>query len=437
MTTPPPEPDDPLTSAFRTVRRLSALDAPYGGVLARDGGDAVVLVDVDTCPLSRSETDLGPHVLGVRDVARTRTGCALVLPWCVESLDRLLLRRGPASLGAGEAVTVALSLHRGRAALAAAGRGVPARGAWWVTDAGCPVFARSDQPEAPTIDEATARVWERLIETTGSRAVADLLRVLDVEDPAAERALFTAASPTPLVLDAAMPVRAERLARADRADEAESPPADGGRLLGALRAALVRHVDADLADTVSDAAHALRRRVGRATTGRRLRPVVLAGIVAGVALTAGLLLWPTPEDAVADREPRSAAVAASEAASPAPVSTPTTAAVDGAAATPAPDEAEDPAAAAPATALEAALSAGAGCAEESRCRDHVEDGAGDGVVAAFARLVREDQSVELLDDLGGVAVLRATGAAGGTVVVVVVEVESRWLVRDIREIAAP
>jgi hypothetical protein len=50
-----------------------------------------------------------------------------------------------------------------------------------------------------------------------------------------------------------------------------------------------------------------------------------------------------------------------------------------------------------------------------------------------------DRTVELLDDLGGVAILSVTGV-DGTVpaqLVVLVRTDERWVIRDVRDVEGP
>ncbi|HWI30782.1 MAG TPA: hypothetical protein VNT50_04785, partial [Microbacterium sp.] len=151
--------DGPLTDAYRPVRAIVPPETPIGGILSRAGDDIVVLVDAGelTAWPGWGFTD-AQHVLAPLDLARRAGGHDAVLPWCSERVDVFLGRRRAASapLGGGEIVTLAVSALRG-AAEAHSGRGGDApspTGAWWLTDAGCPVFVHAESGDAA---EAGAR----------------------------------------------------------------------------------------------------------------------------------------------------------------------------------------------------------------------------------------------------------------------------------------
>jgi hypothetical protein len=182
-----------------------------------------------------------------------------------------------------------------------------------------------------------------------------------------------------------------------------------------------RHIDADFAGVVSDAAHSFRRRL----RGRRPKPWLLAAGVAAAVLIGGAL-WPVGEDEPATAEARIAAPPSAAPASmepPSPSAAPTGTAPSGPA----------DLAAITASLLDERL----GCDGDASCLDDVvEDPRVSWPGGAIDRPA-EERSVTLLDEFGGVAVLRveATDDEAAAQLVVIVESDGRWLLRDVHDVA--
>ncbi len=237
------------------------------------------------------------HVLAPLDLIRRIDGHDVMLPLCVERVEDFLLRRATrrVPLSVGETVTLGVSLVRGFAAWHAIGRGT---GEWWLTDGGRPVLAcGSSGLEVP---RHTAELLRSLAEgspcasalTFAAEAVSgSRVSVHDLRD--AEDALFG---------DRRRQSRSRRRC-SDRGAPATSPASGGMTRAGRAGIALddepgrptwvdtmARHVDADLADTVSRVTTGVWRRLRTPRAGTR-RPWLFAGGAAAAVLAAGLL-WP-------------------------------------------------------------------------------------------------------------------------------------------------
>ena len=434
MTEPPPI-DDPLTGAVVRMRRVAQPEAPFGGWLARVDETVVQLVDTADLRGWAGWRDRGDHVLAVHDVSRTSSGHEAVLPWCVERVDTFLARRAQAGvdLGAGEVITVAVSLIRG----CDAARGEELRGHWWLTQDGTPTFVCAASDAGDRIGEAAGLLVDRLAETPivdGSwrlREVATMLRDGRASKEA-EAHLFAIASPEPLVLAPLTPRRAADARRAGVVDIVEPERRDSflGRLVS-------RHVDSGVGDMVSDAMESVRRRAGNARR-RIARPWLVAAGIAGVIVVGGLA-WPTGSAPAANARP-----AASESPTPS-----TAAAVpadadpvaqEGGVETEGGDETGDAAAQSdPASALQSALDALAACMEVPCKAKYFEESAAPDMPSGAVDLPAAERKVELLDDLGGVAILSVSGV-DGTVpaqLVVLVRTGQSWVIRDVRDVEAP
>jgi hypothetical protein len=434
--------DTLLGSTYRPVRAARAKeDAPWPGVLARESGGAMrLLVDAD---------DLGPdwtgwdaasdgHILAPVDIARRRGGHDAVLPVCVERLEDFLRRReARLPLTAGEAVTLGVSLLRGCGQLAAAPQ---TTGEWWMDDGGRPVLATevvprraveatADAMAGVTVDSPLRRTWD-----TAVRAVsAERLSVPDLV--AAEDALFALAAPEPLSTRALGPrPAAEVSAAAAPTERAAAAPAAGDR---SLWQTLLHGMDADLADTVSQATTTVWRRLGggrraaSARTGARRAPWIVGGAVAAAVLAVGAL-WPAGGPATADGSLPIPAPSVSEAGvtdtgAPAPAVAPVDA-----------GPAEVDASADLVAVTAALLDARTACAGDDRClgavaADSAKSPAPGGVIDRAA----EDRMITLLDDFGDVAVLRvdAADADAPAQLIVIERTDEKWLLRDVHDVA--
>lgn len=445
MTTTPSSPEL-LDSAYRVVRRLTPPDSPWEGLLARDGDEAVVLVDAEHARDTARRGPRGPHVLQPSDVARTATGHRLVFPWCVEPLADFVARHRPEGIDDGEVVTIALSLHRGLLALAP-GRGEDeARGSWWLTDTGCPTFAVTGG-DAPPVGETTRARWAELAAATANPATGSRLERLAPGDRAVVAGLVAIAPPQALTLTRTPPRRVAAAMRTEPVDvdEADEPWA----LAGLLRRTVGRFVDPEWGGRVGDAVDSMRRRVRRPVqdsaggndvaprrrpTARR-RALALGGVVAAGVLAVGLL-WPSDTPGAeagltADTSP-SAVVPGQETETSGQPDSPTAlpTALPSAPQTPAASPTPGVAAHDPAAAVADLLARAADCAVTATCDEVFEKA--DAVPAT--KLPIEPASITLLDDLGGIAVFRVESAdAGGpSLVVILVEMEGEWRIRDAR-----
>ncbi|MCR2785611.1 MULTISPECIES: hypothetical protein [unclassified Microbacterium] len=435
-----------------TVVRVVSDGTPWPGAIVReDDGRATLHVDVTLL----QETAVwcaaaDGHLLTPVDIVRTAGGQEAVFALCQQRLDDLLRSRAEAGaeLAAGECVTVAVSVLRGTAEA-----GDAPCGHWWLTEEGRPVLALGG--DASAVDAARG-ILALLREHARGELATALAAALDaVADPRAdlaeaEDALFAAAAPTPLITTVLAPARARSVATALRA-ETPAPRS-------ALRATIERHVDTEVADRVLGAREDLRerwaarrarraeRRAARVTKAsprtlkeasdpkpptvrvRRRAPLLTGAAVAAVVLGAGLL-WPADE-------PSSAGSSA-----PPPAATPSTAAT--AEATPAPDgpaaaPAPDPAAATdPVAIADGLLSAASACTDEG-CRDALREMPGRPVIDGVLGLPAGERQIVLVDDYGGVAVLRVSATAAGSApdrLLVTVETDQKWLIRDAYDVA--
>ena len=430
--------DDLLDSAYRVVRRLTPPEAPYPGLLARDGDDAVVLVDPSLLPQVSRRRSRGAHVLEPVDVARVGNEPRLVLPWCVDSLPRMLAWRRAEGIEDGEAVTIAISLYRGFAALQPERDDVEACGSWWVTDTGRPVFALGGDDARP-IGESTREAWSALAAATTGVQVRACLQRNSIDDLATPAALFAVADPMPVTMMTASPRRissSPSRRNQDPVDEAERT----GLFATVLGRAVGRFVDPEWGTRAAGALHAVSRRIqgprsksAVATSSAadslpakrgRHRAVLLGGLVASTVLAVGLL-WPSDT-------PNAEADAASH-ATPSPTPTPTQSETALSATQPTALPTSSPEEDDPTTELTSLLARAGQCEDLSACPDVFEN---DGGATLEVKLPIAPASVTLLDDLGGVAVFRVgvvgDAADAGSLVVILVDVDGAWRIRDAR-----
>ena len=422
--------------------------APWPGTIVRHAdGQSALHVEAELLEgtsVWRAAPD--GHILAPREVVRTASGHEAVFALCHGRLDHVLheRREAQAAPSAGECVTVAVSVLRGTGE---AGPG--ACGQWWVTAEGRPVLALGGTTPA-------AHASRDILTLMSAHAAGDLADALQsagaaVADPRpdalerAEDALFAAAEPAPLVIDLPAPARALSVSVTARP---HAGPA------AALRGALERHVDGDVAEQVGAAGEDLRRRWQRTRERRaarraarqarprvrtrpvgtqpaptaqspaaarptRVRPVVVGCSIAGLVLTAGLL-WPSdgaPAPATASPESTPAEIGdASAAATPSPVLTPMAAA--------------DPVAAA-----ESLLDTAAACADDA-CLSALRETPGRPAIDGVLALPPAERQLALVDDYGGVAVLRVSAdGESADRLLVIVDDGHKWLIRDAYDVA--
>ncbi len=413
---------DASTSA--PLRRLAATESPIPGALLA-GDPPLVWTDADLwehIPAWRAEPD--GHLLAPVDAGRTSQAHGLLIPHCPHRLAEMLERR--VTLADGEVVTIAVSLLRGGAE---ADRLGAEHGRWWVTSDGRPVLATVGV--TPWRDEAQA-----LFELIGTGRPPALGAALDeasqvLSDPRrlqrelahVEDALFATAEAAPLATEL-VALRARTIA-VTRGSDAVVPaaPASRGVGPGVLRSLIERHFDARVAERVQAAWSVARtslRAPGRRpvrtsdAASRARRPLprrlpLLLGCGAGAIVLCAGLLWPDPAvEGAAEAVPASAP----------PRGTP--------AATAASRDLRDVGA--------ALIDRLATCAADGCGSDVVED-VGRDLPAGATTDPDADRTVSLLDEYGGVAVLRVESADARAQIAVLVSVDEKWLVRDVYDVA--
>lgn len=417
---------DPLDLPV-ALRAVDAAQAPYPGTL-RATDPPTLWVDAEEAGADALwDLALDEHLLAPLDLARTPDGVALVLPACPTSLTAFVDRR--VGVGEDEAVTIAVSLLRGCAAAVRRGR---EHGTWWVTSDGRPVLALGGSSDAAA--EAAAIIAGLAAHSgaglgAGLRAAAELLadpRALRRGREDAETALFEAAVPGPLRLDGA-PLRARELAVATRMTAVD----------------VAAHVDPGIAERVRASLGAVvasvqtwrerhrpraAERPEPATKPRRPAPLLVGGAVAAVIAVAGAA-WPAPADdrsaPMQEGRTRSDSPGAAE---PSPARTPES---DVAAeATIGPGAAEAGA---------GALTAYAACSDDP-CRALLREDPSRTLPAGAATTAAPDRVIDLVDEYGGVAVLRVTAAGWTPQFAVVVgepgdDAGRTWLIRDVYDAA--
>ena len=388
---------------------------PFAGEVVAHGCGPAVRVDAATAvALWRAR---GEHVASALDVVRTSSGHAVVMPQCVESIAALATRRAAAGapLSPGEVVTLAVSVVRGTLAEHEAhGRG-RCRGRWWLSEDGTPLFLHDDDAgdDASSAGGEALRAIQASCGTDGATADALHSAVAAVEDP--DRLAQAAASVEEglFALAPAAPVRTQVPGRRRRS----------GEPIGAVGAAgdrpawrrLADAADGGVAEMVSEALTQLWRAVrrgGRPSRGSRHRVVLLPGACGALVLAAGLL-WPG---------------ATEEATPPAPRASPEPTVADVAVPSP-----ETDAVAAAAGVLDAIRA----CGDDPVCVRPLQD---QGAVigregAAFAEAAA--RTLTLLDDVGGLVLVRANDSTGTrpAQIVEILRTDEKWVLRDIHDVA--
>ncbi len=391
---------------------------------AGPSGERFVLVDTRVLPAGWRGWDASPggHVLAALDVARRADGHDVLLPVLHEPLSLFLRRRADSAvpLRVGEAVTIGVSLLRARAELA---ERASVTGEWWLAESGRPVFATDASPTpfaetTTSLFDEIARAVPRDDAWNEAVSAAGAVRVSASDLDRAEMALFATAVPEPLDLRAPdTDALGGRPARGDSTVDQADTPRRG------MWESLMAHVDGDLADLVSKATTGLWRRWRSRETGRRRRaPVVVAASAAAGVLAVGLL-WPADSGPVATAEGLSASPTPSVDGAPGtgdrPQPTPTGQA----------PEAED---------LEAVtgdlLDRLAACGDDHACAGALFLGDRSDVTG-IAALPSAHRELALLDDFGGVAVLRVDAQEDSLPpqLVVIAAVDGEWLLRDVHD----
>ncbi|MDR6691942.1 hypothetical protein J2X55_002872 [Microbacterium sp. 1154] len=320
-----------------------------------------------------------------------------------EPFDVYLRRRARSSvpLTPGEAVTAAVGLLRGCREAAAAREGTR----WWLTATGCPVAV--EDPGGLDAVAATAEGLAHLAEIAADPPTRDLIdraRASVLTRPprdwdALERRFFSHAAPLPLVLGPLIP-----------SVEAAPPVLEREGAVGRV----LELVDADLAEAARSALGGVRERW---RSSRALRLAIVAGGFAAIAVI-GFSLLPTEQtpDPVAsahtmvDPAPSTTTPWLSE---PPPVDE----------RRPLSDDVQEIA--------RSLFGEIAACRGERACVSTFEEN------SAFPRetLLADAAAgrIEVVDDFGGVTVVRVD-TAGSTQYVTLVRQNERWLVRAARTV---
>jgi hypothetical protein len=429
--------DGPLRSPYRAVRVVRAPDdGPWPGTLVSTAaGDAIVLVDSDTLGSHWRgwQAEPGGHVLAPIDLVRRVDGHDVALPVCTERLDDFVRRRASRMpLTIGECVTIGVSVLRGCAPIS----GDPdVTGDWWLDSSGMPVLATDRTPQraldaAADALEAVAVAVEARLRPAWGAAIAvitgERITAHDLAD--AEHALFSAATPEPLVTMTLAPRSARELGGRDRVDGAALDPPERSawqRLIG--------HADAEWADTLSRATTTVWRRLRSGARPRRA-PLLVAGVAAAAVLIGGAL-WPAAGGVADGGDARGI---------PSVAGAPPAEHGDAAGPASGPDMQEPPATPTDGgstrgleSVAAALLDARTACAGDAECLAAVVADPGMSVPAGPVELPAPERVLSLLDDFGGVAVLRVD-AADGTApsqLVVITRREERWLLRDVHDVA--
>lgn len=423
-----------LPAGVRVIRRLMPPEVPWPAALVRthDGASGMLVESGRLNEWGGWSAGSTGHVLAPLDVLRNATGHDVLLPLCSERLEALVSRRGLSlELTPGETVTLAVSVLRGMVEIAE--REEPAaNGSWWLTDEGRPVFV--DDSDGPTAVTSSAELLERLSESSPPglgdtlRLAAETVReprILAREAVDLEQRLFDRATAEPL---ATAPLASARIRRhAADPDVNADPNGEGApRTWGA---SLLAAVDTDLADAFSRATTGLWRRLRRSPRGGHRRPWAIAGCLAAGVIAAGLL-WPAAEGAAVAGEDGSA---------------PSTSPGGGVAPTPwtpspAASSIPSPASDDLATVTEALLRARNDCraAGGGGCLADVLEDPARAVPAGVVDADPSDRTLTLLDEFGGVAVLRAEAVTTATApqLVVITDSDGAWLIRDVHDVAA-
>jgi hypothetical protein len=430
-----------LPNPYRSLRGTAAGgEVPWRGSIAHaPDGARVLVVDAEDLPelwpgWSASADD---HVMVPIDIIRTRTSHLAVLPLCSARLDDVLDRRAASAMPflLGETVTVCVSVLRGLAGVRRQGIDVP--GQWWVDEAGRPLLALGVGSEPAT--DACARLVERLaqdLDATTARvldALCDEPRATAFRYEAAEAALFALAPAEPLAhavfpsraggssFDALLtPRSALSVASAEHTADGPSAPATP------WAARLARHVDADVADHVSRVTTAVWRTLRAKRTDRVSSRRGAWGMAAASALVVvGVgMLWPYDTTGSAHGAPGSDDGAGAAIAVPAPSETPS-------GAVPTLEEADPD----PAGIVDALLSARAACRSDLDCVENLMADPAATLSPGVIDLPTDERTVHLVDEFGGVAVVRVDAEDAPSQLVVIERRNDRWLLRDAYDIA--
>ena len=441
----------PLSACLQpTLLRTARAGAhPWPGDVVVSEAGTSLLVDATHLEGWRGWDAVGEHTVAPVSVLRTAGGQSVLLPLCTQRLDALVTARAD-SLSPGECVTLAVSLLRGVVDDLGQHTDLSCTGCWWLTDDGRPVFVHDDEGES--LIEATAHLLADAGQTTqpaGPASVGPLLREIatvlhDPERlarvaPDLEERAFAIAAPEPLATTLLPRRRA-------RADPPTSPAGADPHLGSPPELPLWRRVadsaDAGIGELLSQAFTGLWRRARAQHSGRSRRGVVMVAVGAAALAVAVGLLWPSSDESVAvpassvsPAEAVGASPSVPEPSAAQPAAAPVSSTPSDAASGPPSEDAD----ADPVATADRLLAAVAACGGDADCRAGLhEQGASSPVEvrsdgAAFA----PGRTLSLLDDLGGLVLLRAEDPARARVaqIVVIVREKDRWLLRDVHDVA--
>ena len=427
---------DPLLDAYRLIRRVdSPLETPWPGTLAHsDGTGTVLLVEIEALGegwpgwlVARDS-----HLLAPTDVVRRSGGHLVAVTPCTERLEDFLRRREAAALTDGERITLAVSLLRGMVDASRLPNSIGSLGEWWLTEGGRPAFALVESGRS--FLDATHDVFAVLEVRAGSALSHALADVVETIADAArlvrnhvrlEQALFAAGPAEPLATTVFAPRRARDAVPADRTATFEEVLHGGDTIVGRL----ARHVDADLADAFSRATTAVWRRFRSDGERSRKRPLVVAGLAAGIVVAAGMM-WPAGGVATAQPDQRSPSAPRQAEPTTAPPVEPESTTNEG----PGPDSVsleglEE--------VLDGVLTARSACGGAEGCLAEVVEDPSIALRAGPLDLATGQRRIALVDDFGGAAVLRVTSLddEGVAQLVVIVREGEKWLIRDVHDVA--
>ncbi|WP_404432971.1 hypothetical protein LG299_01830 [Microbacterium lacus] len=427
-----------LLQPYRAIRRITAgSDGPFGGLLCRtEVGDVGILVDIAALPSDWTgwEADAGGHLLSPQDVIRRGSTHGVLLPVCAERLGDTIAQRGrrAAALRAGEAVTVAVSVLRGLSELQQLH--ADGTGEWWVTDTGRPVLVtevgelRPDEASVAILRDVAQAFTARLAEDVIAAAGRERLAARDLHAIEDDLFRFAAAEPLRSGASSSTLVRSLPSAHHERAIDwrADNEEVEHAERRMPWHDLVARHVDADIADLVSRTTTAVWRRATTPRPRSRGRAWMWAAGAGAVVLAGGLAL------------PSGAAQPA-----PSPTDTPAVAS-PGATETPAPLESAESTevtvvteASHPTAIVTALLDARASCGSDPMCLAEVMTDPAAQIEPGTVDLNPSERTVTLVDEFGGVAVVRvdAVDAQLPAQLVVIEQHNERWLLRDVYSVA--
>jgi len=422
------------------LRRVAPPEVPFAGeILASSDGTVYRVPAADvTRPVWAARPD--GHLLAVEDVDRIAGTTVVFLPLLAA---RLCGGEQPFDLTPGQAVTLAVSVLRGAAEAAESDWH---EGEWWSTIQGRPVLVPCgdrawELSSRLVLDRISDAVLPRPIRVRLDEALSDRV-TLPFTVPGLEDDLFAVAFPEPFAVSVSSSSPSARNVRADDTAVDPAAPPDPAPLVRDAAAGLVDgEVVERLTDVLSSVRAAVRRlsdrlparRRGRRAeaedksrgmaTGRR-RVVMVA--LAAVAMTLAVgLLWPesgeSDDGSAAAREVRDDSITrpTPRHEAPAPVS-----------GAPEDDEEPDP--------VESAIDELARCwrEEDARCRAAILERP-DAALPEGVATSAGPREAALLDDLGGVEVVRVDDPSGTlpAQVVVLVRRDDKRLVRDVYDVA--